>query len=160
MNSNENISVLIYRLYNAKSDDHFYTTSLGEANNAANTLGYQHEGSVGSVLPPTAVCSCYDTYVPVYRLYKPGQKDDHFYTTSVAEASTAAQTLQYRWEGIAFYCATSQGECGDCGSKVPLYRYNRNIDHFYTTSLNEAFSNVIPYGGKYEGILCYIWIKW
>lgn len=159
LNSNENISVPLYRLYNPSRDDHFYTTTVSEVNNAVNTLGYYKEGISGWVFPSTADCSCNEAYIPVYRLFKAGKKSDHFYTTSVAEASNAAQNLQYKWEGVAFYCATKQGDCKDCGSKAAFYRYYRNIDHFYTTSLNEGFSNVIPYGGKYEGILCYIWTK-
>lgn len=136
----------LYRLYNSKTFDHFYTTSLGEATNAVQRLGYTNEGKAGLVAKAASNASnCKLT--PVYRLHN--QKNDHFYTTSNSEASTAA-SRGYRSEGIAFYCATKSNECD---ATLPFYRYLIGADHFYTTNAEEGIKS----GGIKEGILCYIW---
>lgn len=132
----------LYRLYNANSGDHFYTTSIDEANNAASNLHFNREGVTGIVSTSPS-----EFLIPVYRLYRSGKNDDHFYTNSDIEASHA-ETLGYRREGIAFYCSNGN----DWDMTLTLYRYNRGSDHFYTTDLNEGAAS----GGSFEGILCYI----
>ncbi len=42
-------STPLYRMYRPANDDHFYTTSAAERNNAVNNLGYLDEGDVGHV---------------------------------------------------------------------------------------------------------------
>lgn len=99
-------------------------------------------------------CQCGKRLIPVYRLYKSGKNDDHFYTTNSEEATNAANNLGYIREGIAYYCSATNG---GSGASLPLYRYWRGTDHFYTTNLNEGNQNVVAVGGTFEGILCYIW---
>lgn len=42
--------VPLYRLFSPKGNDHFYTISKGESDNAVAKFGYQYEGIVGWVL--------------------------------------------------------------------------------------------------------------
>lgn len=140
----------LYRLYRSVSGNHFYTTSIDEANNAASGIGYNREGIAGFVSSTTS-SNC--QLKPVYRLYKSGAMDDHFYTTNEFEASTAEAVHGYKREGIAYYCAAS---LNDCGASLAFYRYYRGSDHFYTADLSEGH-NVVAGGGTFEGILCYIW---
>ncbi|KAG2126594.1 hypothetical protein DEU56DRAFT_742860, partial [Suillus clintonianus] len=44
-------SIPLYRLYSADGTDHFYTTSLSEADNAVAKLNYASEGIAAYVLP-------------------------------------------------------------------------------------------------------------
>ena len=90
-------SVPLYRLYNSKIFDHFYTTNEAEKDNAAAKLGYNYEGIAGYVYPDTA-CGA----LPLYRLYSSGATD-HFYTMSAAERDNASNKLGYTQEGIAGY---------------------------------------------------------
>lgn len=127
--------------------------SLNEANNALSTMGYVREYSPGMVAASATDCSCGASLIPVIRLYRPWTKDvsnDHFYTQSEQEANNAVTNLGYIREGIAFYCAD---QINYCGATLPLYRYQRQVEHFYTTSLAEGNAVV----GRYEGITCYIW---
>jgi hypothetical protein len=88
----------LYRFWSASRSKHFYTTNRLEGS----TAGFTEEGIEGYVT--TSANSQYYTK-PVYRLYKPltnNQYDDHFYTTSLAEANIAVQA-GYTNEGIKFY---------------------------------------------------------
>lgn len=123
----------MYRLYNPNSGEHFYTASLGEANNLKN-VGWRYEGHAWRA--PTSG-------TPVYRVYNPNA-GDHHYTTSAAERDHLV-SVGWRYEGIGWYS----------GGSRPLYRlYNPNANtgtHHYTTSPVER-DNVIRAGWNYEGI--------
>ncbi|XP_037040618.1 uncharacterized protein LOC119077498 [Bradysia coprophila] len=144
--------VQLLRLYGPATMDHFYTTSEPEAQNAS---GYGRETSPGKVVTSATDCSCGNEFVPIYRLRKTffNLVLDHFYTNSDYEANNAAG---YNRDGIGFYCSPTKDLCG---ASIPLYRYWRVFftDHFYTSDIEEGNKNVIPFGGKYEGIMCYIW---
>lgn len=143
----------MYRLYRPGTDNHFYTISITEADNAANKLAFIREYSPGLVARSAHDCLCGISLKPVFRLYRPQTEttyDDHFYTLSELEANNAVSNLSYRREGIAFYCSDT---INYCGATLPLYRYIRGVEHFYTTSLSEVNTVV----GTYEGITCYIW---
>ena len=43
-------SIPLFRSYNPRSGDHFYTTSAAERDNAVNNLGYNDEGTAANVL--------------------------------------------------------------------------------------------------------------
>lgn len=126
------------------SDDHFYTASLPEADNAVITYGYQYQNSPGLVATSANDCLCGASLKPVYRLYRTG---DHFYTIDESEAIGAVNDYGYVQEGIGFYCSD---QLGYCGATLPLYRYQRNAEHFYTTDPTEV-------NGTFELIACYIW---
>jgi outer membrane biosynthesis protein TonB len=146
--------VPLHRLYSPSSDDHFYTTNVEEAHNAIAKLGYVMEGSPGLVASCASDCKCGNSLKPVYRLFKSGAKNDHFYTLDANEADNAAKNLGYTREGIAFYCTQTASQCG---ASAALNRYWRGTDHFYTTDANEGQKNVVAVGGKFEGVTCHIW---
>ncbi len=139
----------LHRLVNSRTGNHFYTTSSDEATNAVTTFKFTYQGTAGSVSTSPSDCKL----IPVYRLYKSGKKDDHFYTTNDFEATTAVAKYGYAREGTAFYCASA---INDCGATLAFNRYNQGIDHLYTTDLTEGH-NIAAAGGKFEGIMCYIW---
>jgi len=127
-------------------NDHLYTTSQREVNNASIVYGYIEEG---------VACYVFDAATPrttpFLRLLS--QKNgDHFYTTSQNEAIHAINTFGYISEGIACFVLDSPTP-----GAVPLYRlYNQsNGDHFYTISQDEANNAIAKYGYKSEGIACY-----
>ncbi|RII26043.1 MAG: hypothetical protein CXR30_16920 [Geobacter sp.] len=69
----------LYRLYNGNIDDHFYTTSSGEKDNAVKFGGYKYEGVTGYVATNPSV-----DHSEFYRAWNP-EIGDHFYTRSVKE---------------------------------------------------------------------------
>lgn len=134
----------LYRLYQAKNDDHFYTTSAAERDNAIHKLGFANEGSIGYVhtMDPAGT-------EPLYRMRS---DKGHFYTASLDEFDKAATEGLVR-EGIACYVYSSSG-----ANRTPLYRlYRSDIgDHFYTIHPNERDSAVAHLKYRYEGITGYV----
>ncbi|MBO7710860.1 MAG: hypothetical protein J6S83_10355 [Lachnospiraceae bacterium] len=100
--SNRNIPV--YRFWNRKTTDHFYTTSEAEKDQLARDLAsgkddYEYEGIAWYV--PVA----YET--PVYRFFDTAAFN-HFYTCDEQQMNSLSQaylngTGTYRYEGIAWY---------------------------------------------------------
>lgn len=90
-------TVPLYRLYNGRVVDHFYTTNAAERDNARDRLGYTDEGVAGYVYGDTE-CGA----LPLYRLYSPGW-NDHFYTMSYSERENAAVNIGFTREGITGY---------------------------------------------------------
>lgn len=82
----------MHRMYNPNSGEHFYTSSLAEAQNIY-TAGWDYEGIawVGA------------EGEPVYRLYNPNA-GDHHYTTSAGERDSLVRA-GWRDEGIGWYAA-------------------------------------------------------
>lgn len=74
---------------------HFYTQS----STCEGSLGARNEGTMGYIATSASVCGA----VPLYRLVR---GNDHFYTPSASERTTAIG-LGYRSEGIAGYIWTS-----------------------------------------------------
>ncbi len=70
--------VPFYRLYQPNADDHMYTTSASERDNAR-AHGWRYEGIIGY-----GATTRLPGHVPLYRSYNP-QIRDHFYTTSAQE---------------------------------------------------------------------------
>jgi len=92
----------LYRLYfpNDEHENHFYTTSKSERDNAHRNLGYRKEGVEGFLFKESS-----PVLSPVYRLYR-GRDNDHFYTTSKSERDNAHRNLGYKKEGIIGYGLT------------------------------------------------------
>ncbi len=150
-----NDSVKLYRLYNGKVDDHFYTTNKAEADNAVSKYGYKLEG---------IACYVYATdsqpygvnKANLYRLYRPSTQH-HFYTTSKAEADNAVNKYGYKLEGIACLVYPSNEKyINDTIAFYRLYSPSKD-DHFYTTNKAEADYAVQHYGYNYEGIAGYVY---
>lgn len=130
------------RLYNAATNDHFYTTSRDEAG-AAEKHGYRIEGEMGHLLKDWV-----NGAHSLHRLYSSITKK-HFYTTNGAEAQ-AAQSHGYTYEGVVgYFAADLKGELG-----TPVYRmyHPRQAKHFYTSQLNE-YNALIDKGFIGEGPL-------
>jgi hypothetical protein len=83
-------------LFRPNTDEHFYTTSASERDNAAQKLGYNVEGTACFVLAGQASGS-----IPFFRMFN-ATSGDHFYTTSAPERDNALN-LGYTDEGVAAF---------------------------------------------------------
>lgn len=112
----------MFRLYNAYTGEHLYTSGYEEATQAVHA-GWIYEG-IAWIAPTTSS-------TPVYRLYNP-YSGDHHYTTG-AEERDALTALGWIDEGVGWYSDDNQA--------VPLYRqfnpYESIGAHNYTTSREE-----------------------
>jgi len=165
-----NCKINLYRFWNGRWGDHFYTPIKKEINPRFN-YGYSAEGIVGVCLNHHHDFNWYDKRkththcgsVPLYRYYNDWYVD-HFYTTSANEIGTIIPgrmgNYGYISEGIACFCFTDESNA--TGLK-PLHRYyNPNtVDHFYTMNEKEINTTQVGavgnYGYIYEGIQCWMW---
>lgn len=128
--------IMMFRVYNPNSGEHFYTANGIEKNNLLH-LGWKYEG-VGWYAPNEGD--------PVYRLYNPNN-GDHHYTLNVAEKNMLV-SVGWRYEHIGWQSATK--------NQLPLYRvYNPNNkgagSHHYTVNKAEV-NHLVSLGWKDEGI--------
>lgn len=133
---NSSSAVVMYRLYNPNSGEHFYTGNLGERDNLINA-GWSYEG-IGWTAPAKS-----DT--PVYRLYNPNA-GDHHYTMSVEEKDYLV-SIGWKYEGIGWY--------SDDSKSVPIYRqYNPNaVSGSHNYSVNKSENDyLVSLGWREEGI--------
>jgi Repeat of unknown function (DUF5648) len=100
----------LYRLLNPTTDDHLYTISGVERNNAITQAGYRYEGVACFVFADQRAGS-----VPFYRSYNP-VVHDHFLTTSVQER-VGAIASGWQQEGVACYVLPQA-----LPGSVPLHR--------------------------------------
>lgn len=120
-------AVLMNRLYNPNSGEHFYTKDINEKDTLV-SLGWQDEG-IGWVAPETGA--------PVYRLYNPNA-GDHHYTMSANEKDTLV-SIGWKYEGIGWDSAVAASVVSPIYGMVEVYReYNPNAKaagaHNYTIS--------------------------
>jgi len=101
----------LFRLLNATSGDHFYTTSSSERDDAEAHAGYVPEGIACDVFAGPGAGT-----IPLFRLFNPGN-GDHFYTTSAPERDNAVANIGYVSEGTS--CGVFPADGPD---RVPLYR--------------------------------------
>lgn len=129
----------MYRLYNPKTAEHFYTQSAEERDNLVRG-GWNNEG-IGWHAPT-------GSSTPVYRVFNPNS-GDHHYTTNLEEYQTLTR-IGWNAEGIGWYSASDKG--------APIYRlYNKNIkvgSHHYTQNAAER-DKLVNEGWVYEGIAWY-----
>lgn len=85
----------LYRLWNSRVLDHFYTVSKVERDNVAGNGGWVYEGVVGNVLSGPA-CGT----LPLYRTFQ-AAGFDHFYTSDAPEEANAITKLGYAFESVA-----------------------------------------------------------
>ena len=125
--------IIMHRLYNPYSSEHFYTASAVESAHLS-SIGWRYEG-MGWKAPSTGD--------PVYRLYNP-YTGDHHYTLSAGERD-ALRRVGWNYEGVGWYS----------GGSTPLYRqYNPYVSvgsHNYTASAYEN-NALIRAGWRSEGI--------
>ncbi len=128
--------IVMYRLYNPNSGEHFYTADVSEKNNLV-SVGWKYEG-IGWVAPATSS-------TPVYRLYNQNG-GEHHYTSGAGEIDILV-SAGWKLEGIGWY--------SDDAKSVPVYRqYNPNAfanNHNYTINLEEN-DWLVTMGWRAEGI--------
>lgn len=128
----------IYRMFNYRSSQHHYASSLGEANSLVNQCWYYEHG--GWAAPTTGT--------NIYRLYNPNNSN-HFYTTNSAEKDNLVR-VGWQYEGIALHS----------GGSLPIYRlYNPNArgnaeTHIFTPNGNEK-NALVSIGWRNEGVAFY-----
>ena len=130
--------VVMFRLYNRWTGEHFYTSNTVERDSIIEA-GWSYEG-VGWIAPGKGA--------PVYRLYNPYvEGGDHHYTMS-AEERDALVEVGWSYEGVSWYSADKE-------TGVPVLRqYNpfaSSGTHNYTVSEEER-DNLVSLGWKDEGI--------
>lgn len=130
--------ILMHRLYNPNSGEHFYTADDQEKNDLVQA-GW-HDEDYGWVAPSSGD--------PVYRLYNPNA-GDHHYTLSQSERDNLVKA-GWRYEGVGWY--------SDPEKTVPVYReYNPNAKsgaHNFTVDESED-RNLVSVGWRAEGIAWY-----
>ena len=136
-------TVPVYRLFNRRTGEHFYTTSAYERQVLINMHIWNAEG--------IAWYSPKVSSAPIYRLANPNNGSEHHYTKSAKEKDWLV-SLGWRYEGIAFYSDTS--------GRIPVYRHyhpiQRTGNHHYTTSKGES-DHISKYEGwRYEGVSWYV----
>ena len=114
-------SVVMHRLYNRYTGEHFYTSDVSERDRLV-SVGWSYEG-VGWVAPVSGD--------PVYRLYNGHVRGgDHHYTTSASERDSLVRA-GWSYEGVGWRS----------GGSVPVYRqynpYARTGTHNYTADGSE-----------------------
>lgn len=130
---------VMYRLFNSKTGEHFYTRDAGEKSHLLAQDGWSDEGQ-GWTAP--AISS-----YPVYRVFNPNS-GEHHYTKDKNEYETLVR-LGWNGEGHAFFSAD------DANNKVTLYRLYNNFapevaKHHYTSSKEER-DKLIKEGWNDEG---------
>lgn len=125
----------LYRYWNSRITDHFYTTNINEIGTATlgqiGKHGYKSEGVVCYVPSP----------VPLHRYWN-SKIGDHFYTTNYNELRSGKNGWTY--EGIQAKILSYQQP-----GSIPLYRYWVGKDHFYTTNINEIGTSTTGKLGKH-----------
>ena len=138
-NDPEDKTIIMYRLYNPNSGEHFYTGNAKEIEDVV-AAGWKNEGLAWKAPKKSKT--------PVYRVYNPNA-GDHHYTVSVKEKNDLINA-GWRDEGIGWY--------SDDEKHVPLHRlYNPNAvagAHHYTISTKEK-DDLVKAGWSYEGLAWY-----
>ena len=133
----------VYRLFNRRTGEHFYTASTSERQRYLNAGNWNSEG-VAWYAPKKSS-------EPIYRLSNPNNGDEHHYTKSKSEKDWLVG-LGWKYDCIAWY--------SDTDKTVPIYRHyhpiQRTGNHHYTTSKGES-DHIVKYEGwRYEGIAFYV----
>ncbi len=134
-------TVPLYRYWNSKICDHFYTTDWAELGNGK--YGYRWEGTQCYVFAAQEPGS-----IPLYRYWN-NSRGDHFYTTNWAELG--AGRSGYVYERIQCYVFPASGH-----KNAGLYRYwsLSGSDHFYTTNYDELGAGA--HGYHLEMTQCFV----
>lgn len=137
-----NTEVVVYRLFNTRTGEHFYTKSDAEKQNCIKS-GWNAEG-IAWISPKRSK-------EPVYRVSNPNNGGEHHYTKSAKEKDNLV-SLGWRYEGIAWYSDTKK--------TIPVYRLyhpiQRTGNHHYTTSAYERDYISKNEGWRKEGIAWYV----
>jgi len=148
-------TIPIYRYSSTRTGDHLYTAAASEigttVEGAVGNHSYKHEGVSFHLAESEGV-----GLLPVYRYWG---NNDHLYTTDVSEIGTTQSGARgkhgYSCEGIIGYISETKID-----DTVPVYRYYKQPDHFYTTNTEELGISEIGAtrnGWSLESILGYAW---
>ncbi|MCR4611566.1 MAG: chitobiase/beta-hexosaminidase C-terminal domain-containing protein [Lachnospiraceae bacterium] len=134
----------VYRMYDSRRGEHFYTKNSGEAASLM-AIGWDHEENADFT-----VASAYNVdAIPVYRLYNENNGGMHFYTENAAEARLISGQ-GWIYEGISHYVYNKTSTKGS-----PQYRlYNpgsSNGEHNWTADMGE-YNMLVGLGWKDEGL--------
>jgi hypothetical protein len=135
----------VFRFYDTKSQDHFYTTGVTEKLNIMATLPhYKYEGVAWGVPHESSET------IDVFRFYD-HRSTEHFFTTSVEERDLVIKTQPtYQYEGVAFQAfADAHGE-----GRVTLDRFyntESGVHHYSAGSGETEWIKAAGTGWLYEG---------
>jgi len=134
-------AVPLYRYWNSRICDHFYTTNWAEL--GSGNYGWKFEETQCYVYPAQ-----HPGTVPLYR-YWSSSVGDHFYTTNWNELRSGA--AGYVYESIQCYVYPGAGH-----KNGAFYRYwsPGGTDHFYTTCYDELGAG--NYGWHLEMTQCFV----
>jgi hypothetical protein len=151
------IGPVVYRMYNPKYNDHYYTAINNTREGAEVYQGYRPDGTAfnAATAPGTGL-------IPIYALYN-GRLHDHWLTTDGINRYWAINYGGYADGGVAFYAyptvtgATSIATACPSGS-IPVYSmWNGGLgDHFYTTSGGDRYWSFIYAGYRDDTSASYI----
>ena len=133
-------NVPVYRFFNKKTYDHFYTISESEKAALEKTLA---EGKDNYVYEGIAWYAHSDTGTPVYRLFHPDLYD-HYYTMDSSVKDELVSSGGYRYEGIAWYEQQNAESASDPGL---IYQYGVNTGQYY----DDNVMDIEYYRGYQEG---------
>jgi hypothetical protein len=125
----------VYRFFDTKTGDHFYTLSSAEKQQIQATLpAYKYEG-VGWATPDDG-----PNTIDVFRFFDT-KTSQHFFTTSATERDNVIKTLpSYHYEGVAFE-AYANPEAGGSGAVTLERFFNTNTGlHHYAANADEAYA--------------------
>ncbi|RZL95602.1 MAG: serine protease [Variovorax sp.] len=148
-----NVREPIYRLYNRRTQTHFYTPDPAERDRTVQRSSeYSYDGIAFYAYASAGVASD-----PVYRFYNT-RTGVHFYTINAAERANIRNTLPwYSDEGMSWYASVSAQN-----QAVPMYRFynTRTQTHFYTINATER-DNIRQSSPQYsyEGVGYYAWLS-
>jgi hypothetical protein len=124
------------------STTHFYTLDESESRAAVANMGAAPEGIAFWALGLNT-----SPYVPVYRLDHMTM-GTHLFTTFIDERDVAVNELQYKGNGIGFWCMPANYPASNV---QPLFRLHNATTNDYLFTLD---AHEVPKGYKRQGIAC------
>eukprot|EP01087_Luapelamoeba_hula_P020542 TRINITY_DN7024_c0_g1_i2.p2 TRINITY_DN7024_c0_g1~~TRINITY_DN7024_c0_g1_i2.p2 ORF type:complete len:257 (-),score=38.02 TRINITY_DN7024_c0_g1_i2:1491-2261(-) len=148
------LSVPLYRFWNARTSDHFYTTNRYKNTKKGDTgqVDSIREGVVANVFTEPQPYT-----VPMHSYYDK-KNCDHFYTTERLEHKPSAG---FEYGSVIGWVYSDPAHCSD-ENAVALHCYwnAETRDHLYTSTPEEVGTEVLGEVGKngyrYEGIVMYL----
>ncbi|KAB1068277.1 matrixin family metalloprotease [Methylobacterium planeticum] len=127
----------VFRFFDTKTSDHFYTTSPDEKAGILATLpSFTYEGVTWAVPDKAA-----DT-IDVFRFFDT-KTSQHFFTTSAGERDTILKTLPtYHYEGVAFQAFAHEGAPGS----LTLERFLNTETGLHHFAASQAEASAIKAG--------------
>lgn len=133
-------TVPLYRFWSDIFMGHFFTIDEAEKEAVINNSDWTYEGIAYYVYPDSQ--SLITDVVPIHRLWSDQNYfQGHFYSSFDKEVISLDNTVNYAYEGIAFYGIASPSMCKSVGAMINPFQDN--------------WSNPPPYDDYKQGILDY-----